>query len=225
MARDRKQGRVAPLRVGWYKCYMSVHRRLGVLSLLAGALVAPVEGQGRVPPALRPSPTPTVIPRRLAFSDSVMAASAAVQGQLKAMQLTDRAVSPIPGVVFAGDASLERRGLGGPTLNGFAALVPLTTLLGHLTPFVSGGLVGRRWNLAQQPVAAGDSAGALPNVLERRALADQLVDNEFSRFFGVGVAAQAGPLGISTEIRHVRTRRVDGVEGVIRGQLPVRLPF
>lgn len=206
---------------------MSVHSVFGMCVLVLLGLVEPLGAQERVPPALRPiRPGATsVIPRQLAVPDTLLTVEATANGKIRDALPSDRPRSPVPGVAFAGDPALARRGLGGPTLNGFAALAPLTTLLGQLTPYVSGGLVGRRWDQASPPRGSAASVSALPLVPERRVLADQLVENEFSRFFGVGLAGRIGPLQLSVEMRHVRTRRVDGMQGLIRGQIPLRLPF
>lgn len=190
-----------------------------------GAVVAPVVGQARVPSPLRPSGA-SLIPRRAVISDSLLPARDTVAGRLQQPPASERVGSPVPGVVFAGDASLEGRGLGGPALNGVTAIVPLPMVLGHVTPFISAGATGPRWAMAAAPVTRRDSIGALPLVLERSGLADQLIDRDFRRFFGVGLAVQARSLALSTEIRQVQIRRFESrTEMIIRGQLPLRLPF
>jgi hypothetical protein len=204
---------------------MSVHRIFGLLGTLTAVLVMPLVGQGRVPVPLQPTGS-SVIPRRAVISDSLLPAADTVAARLQRPPASARMGSPIPGVVFAGDASLEGRGLAGPALNGVTAIVPLPMVLGHVTPFISGGATGPRWATPTAPLIRNDSIGALPLVLERSGLMDQLTDRDFRRFFGFGLAVQARSLALSTEIRQVHIRRNESrTELIIRGRLPLKLPF
>lgn len=122
----------------------------------------------------------------------------------------------VPGVVFAGDASLDARGLGGPTRSGISAMIPLAFVLGHLTPYLSLGAVGQRWLPDSLIVASPDSLPRLPLTFPRRTLSEQMSDSRLTPFVGAGVGVKAGALGVSGEVRKVKGK---GIEQQVRGKV------
>lgn len=199
-----------------------------VFSLLVLSLgsVRPATAQGaatppRVPSALRPSaptaPKPTASPSTAAATPRTTARTADTTAvRVQRSDLAKPATFAVPGVVFAGDASLHARGLGGPTRSGISAMIPLAFVLGHFTPYLSVGAVGDRWLPDSMIVAPSDSFPRLPLTFPRRSLTEPLSDSTPAPFIGAGVGVKVGAVGVSGEVRNVKRK---GIEQQVRGKV------
>lgn len=200
---------------------LSLVLALAVCQLSAASAQRASSSSPRVPAALRPSAPPgtrtaagAAAPATTSRPPSREADTSAIRVQRA--ELAPPAAFAIPGVVFAGDASLHARGLGGPTRSGISAMIPLAFVLGHFTPYLSLGAVGWRWLPDSLIVTPTDSLARPPLLYQRRSLSEQLSDSTVTPFIGAGVGVKAGAVGVSGEVRKVKGK---GIEQQVRGKV------